>query len=187
MGTATNPIIKKENIAGTFSISIPKNAADPVMTVVAIDFSEPLKLKNPEEEISLTQSFINYLQQDNAWVKRHMPLVGNWQKGISTLHYAGPSMLSQDKTILYLLMDGKPNGPLAIKGLKNSINRVWVVGNATRLNSQILGKLYWSQVPGIVYIDIPESTLDPRGTVVAVLLDGPISLYTDEGQVIESN
>jgi len=116
-----------------------------------------------------------------------MPLVGNWQKGISTLHYAGPSMLSQDKTILYLLMDGKPNGPLAIKGLKNSINRVWVVGNATRLNSQILGKLYWSQVPGIVYIDIPESTLDPRGTVVAVLLDGPISLYTDEGQVIESN
>ena len=187
VGTATNPIIKKENIAGTFSISIPKNAADPVMTVVAIDFSEPLKLKNPEEEISLTQSFINYLQQDNAWVKRHMPLVGNWQKGISTLHYAGPSMLSQDKTILYLLMDGKPNGPLAIKGLKNSINRVWVVGNATRLNSQILGKLYCSQVPGIVYIDIPESTLDPRGTVVAVLLDGPISLYTDEGQVIESN
>jgi len=80
VGTATKPIIKKENIAGTFSISIPKNAADPVMTVVAIDFAEPLKLKNPEEEISLTQSFINYLQQDNAWVKRHMPLVGNWQK-----------------------------------------------------------------------------------------------------------
>ena len=116
-----------------------------------------------------------------------MPLVCNWQKGISTLHYAGSSMLSHDKSILYLLMDWKPNGPLVLKGIKNSINRVWVVGNATRLNWQILGKLYWSQVPGIAYIDVPENALDHRGTVVAVLLDGPISLYTDGGQVIESN
>jgi alpha-L-fucosidase len=187
VGSEIEPTIKKENIAGTFSVHIPQKAADPVMTVVAIDFAEPLKLKNPADEISLTQTFINYLQQNNEWVKKHMPLVSAWQKGISTLHYSGPSMLSQDKTILYLLMDGKPNGPLVLKGIKNSINRVWVVGNATRLNWQILGKLYWSQVPGIVYIDVPENALDPRGTMVAVLLDGPISLYTDGGQVIESN
>jgi len=34
---------------------------------------------------------------------------------------------------------------------------------------------------------VPERVLDPRGTVIAVLLDGPISLYTEEGQVIENN
>jgi alpha-L-fucosidase len=61
------------------------------------------------------------------------------------------------------------------------------VGNATKLHHRVFGKLYWSQVPGIVYIDVPQSVLDPRGTVIAVLLDGPISLYTEGGQVIESN
>jgi alpha-L-fucosidase len=187
VGSKVKPTIKKENATGTLYISIPENAADPIMTVVAIDFTEPLKLKTPSEETSLTQSFIDYLQQDKQWVDKHIPLVGNWQKGISTLHYAGPSMLSEDKTILYLLINGKPNGPLVVKGLKNPINRIWVVGNATKLHHQIVGKLYWTQVPGIVYIDVPERVLDPRGTVIAVLLDGPISLYTEEGQVIENN
>ncbi len=48
-------------------------------------------------------------------------------------------------------------------------------------------KQYWSTVPGILYIDVPESVLDKEVTVLAVLLDGPIELYRKEGEVIEAN
>jgi alpha-L-fucosidase len=38
-------------------------------------------------------------------------------------------------------------------------------------------KQYWSSVPGIVYIDVPEEVLDEQVTVIAVLLDGEINLH----------
>ena len=48
-------------------------------------------------------------------------------------------------------------------------------------------KQYWSPVPGILYIDVPESVLDEEVTVLAVLVNGPIELYRKDGEVIESN
>jgi alpha-L-fucosidase len=89
--------------------------------------------------------------------------------------------------MLYLFVDGKSNGPLVIKGLKNKINRIWVVGNGTKLSHKIIGKQYWSAVPGITYIDVPEKVLDKDMTVIAVLLKGKIDLYRGEGHKIESN
>jgi alpha-L-fucosidase len=74
-----------------------------------------------------------------------------------------------------------------LKGIKNSINRIWVVGNGTKLKWDIKMKSYWSQVPGIVYIDVPENVRDSQVTVIAVLLKGKIDLYRKDGQVIESN
>jgi alpha-L-fucosidase len=68
-----------------------------------------------------------------------------------------------------------------IKGLKNKVNRVWVVGNGTKLEPRIFMKAYWSQIPGLVYIDVPREVQDPQVTVVAVLLDGPVSLYKEGG------
>jgi alpha-L-fucosidase len=112
---------------------------------------------------------------------------GHFSEGISTLHYNGISALSADEDVLYLFVDGKPNGPLIVKGLKNNINRIWVVGNGTKLKKEVFGKLYWSKVPGMIYIDLPARVLDQEITVVAVLLDGPIELYEERGQVIESN
>ena len=41
-------------------------------------------------------------------------------------------------------------------------------------------KQYWNDIPGLVYIDIPEKALDGQVTVLAVLLDGPIDLYRPE-------
>ena len=185
VGTTATPDYYTEKGTGTLRIDLPEKALDPDITVVAVDFEEPLSLNTVKK--SLTNDFIEYLKGDARWRKKHLPLMGDTRKGISTLHYDGPSLLSEDKQILYLLVDGKPNGPLVLKGLKNHINRIWVVGNATKLYQQVIGKLYWSSVPGIAYIKVPDSVLDPRGTVIAVLLDGPIDLYSEEGQAIESN
>ncbi len=45
-------------------------------------------------------------------------------------------------------------------GIKNNINRIWVVGNGTKINYDIKMKQYWSSVPGILYFDVPEMVLD---------------------------
>jgi alpha-L-fucosidase len=45
----------------------------------------------------------------------------------------------------------------------------------------VVGKISWSQVPGLVYIDIPEGTNDKYFNVLAIELDKPVSLYRGKG------
>jgi len=50
--------------------------------------------------------------------------------------------------------------------------RLSCVGNGTKLNWDVKMKQYWSSVPGIVYIDVPENVLDEEMTAIAVYLTG---------------
>lgn len=84
-------------------------------------------------------------------------------------------------------MEGKPTGPIALKGIKNGIARIRIVGEGSMIGHQVFNKLYWSSIPGIVYIDIPEERLDDNFTVIAVLLDSPLDLYREKVGAIESN
>lgn len=121
------------------------------------------------------------------WVVKHAEVLHDAGKGVSFNHYAGKSALSPDKQTLFLFVEGKPTGPIALKGLKNKIARIRIVGEGSMINHQVFNKLYWSATPGIVYIDVPEERLDNNLTVIAVLLDGPIDLFSEEVKAIESN
>jgi alpha-L-fucosidase len=134
----------------------------------------------PDEEVSV-------LKELGRWTNKHQDAIYGTEAGIPLGHYYGATTLSKEKDILYLFLDGKPNGPLLIKGLKNQVNRIWVVGNGTKLNWKVMGKAYWSEVPGLLYIDVPEKVLDDQVTVIAVLLKGKVDLYGDAGQSITNN
>ena len=123
----------------------------------------------------------------NQWVIKNAEALYKTTAGIAEGHYQGNTALSADKQTLYLFVEGQPTGPIAIKGLVNNIARIRVVGEGTMLNHQVYNKLYWSKIPGIVYIDIPKEKLDKELTVIAVLLDGPIKLYREKVGAIESN
>ncbi len=71
--------------------------------------------------------------------------------------------------------------------LKNQISRVRIVGEGSVINHQVFNKLYWSKIPGIVYIDIPEDRLDNNLTIIAVLLDKPVELFRENISVVDSN
>ena len=141
----------------------------------------------PKADGTIPQEQVNILKELGRWTNKHQEAIYGTVAGIPHGHFYGPTALSKDKTMLYLFVDNKPNGPLVIKGLKNKINRIWVVGNGTKLASNVMGKQYWSSVPGLLYIDVPEKVQDEQVTVIAVLLDGPVDLYREEGQAIESN
>ncbi|RYG20964.1 MAG: alpha-L-fucosidase, partial [Chitinophagaceae bacterium] len=123
----------------------------------------------------------------NAWLEKNAEALYKVEKGIPEGHFDGNTALSADLKTLYLFVEGAPTGPISIKGLKNGISRIRVVGEGTMLDHALYNKLYWSKVPGIVYIDIPKDRLDKNITVIAVLLDGAIDLYREKVSAIESN
>lgn len=141
----------------------------------------------PKADGTIPEKQVNILKELGRWTGKHAEAIYGSRAGIPVDHYYGPTTLNQKGDILYLFVPHKPNGPLILKGLKNKINRMWVVGNGTKLNWDIKMKQYWSAVPGIVYIDVPEKVLDEQVTVIAVLLDSTIDLYREKGQVLESN
>jgi alpha-L-fucosidase len=141
----------------------------------------------PKADGTIPVPQVNILKELGRWTHKHAEAIYGTRAGIPYEHYYGPTALNQKGDILYLFVPHKPNGPLMLKGIKNKINRIWVVGNGTKLNWDVKMKQYWSAVPGIVYIDVPEEVLDPQVTVIAVLLDGKVDLYREKGQVITVN
>ena len=141
----------------------------------------------PKADGTIPEEQVGILKGLGRWTKKHAAAIYGTRAGIPHGHFNGYTALSKDKKLLYLYVDNKPNGPLVIKGLKNKVNRIWVVGNGTKLKHNVVGKQYWSKVPGLLYIDVPEKVQDKDVTVIAVLLDGEVDLYREEGQKIESN
>lgn len=130
----------------------------------------------PKADGTIPEEQVEVLQELGRWTEKHSEAIYGTQAGIPTDYYYGATTLSKDRKTLYLFVPHKPNGPLVVRGLKNKVNRIRVVGNGTKLSQQIHNKPYWSAKPGILYIDVPESTLDEQVTVIALLLDGEIEL-----------
>ena len=141
----------------------------------------------PKQDGTIPEEQVAVLKEFGRWTKKHKEAVYDTRAGIPSEHFQGYSTLNKAGDVLYLYLPYRPNGPIEVKGLMNKVNRVWVVGDGEIIQSKVYNKNYWSEVPGNLYIDVPERALDPMITVVAVLLDGPIKLYRGAGKVIESN
>ncbi|SDM19727.1 alpha-L-fucosidase [Kriegella aquimaris] len=141
----------------------------------------------PKADGTIPEEQEEILKGLGRWTNKHKEAIYGTEAGIPKEHFYGPTTLSKDKTMLYLFVKGNAGGEVVIRGLKNKINRIWVVGQGSKLEHKVVGKVYWSHYPGIVYIDVPEHVLDENMTVLAVLLDGKADLYREDGAVIESN
>lgn len=141
----------------------------------------------PKADGTIPQEQVKILEGLGRWTNKHKKAIYGTVAGIPKEHFYGATTLSKDRKILYLFVKGNPGGEVVLRGLKNNINRIWVVGNGTKLSHQVVGKVYWSHYPGIKYIKVPDDVLDENMTVIAVLLDGEVDLYREDGAVIESN
>ena len=141
----------------------------------------------PKEDGTIPEEQVAILKEFGRWTKKHKEAVYDTRAGIPAEHFQGYTTLNKAGDILYLYLPYKPNGVVEVKGWVNKVNRVWVVGNGAMLSYKVYNKNYWSDVPGNLYIDVPEQVQDSQITVLAVLLDGPVKLYRGVGRVIESN
>ena len=141
----------------------------------------------PKGDGTIPQEQVEILEGLGRWTNKHKEAIYETVAGIPKEHFYGATTLSKDRRTLYLFVKGNANGEIVLRGLKNNINRIYVVGEGTKLSHQEVGKVYWSHYPGIKYIKLPEHVLDQNMTVLAVMLDGEVDLYREKGSVIESN
>lgn len=135
----------------------------------------------PMEDGAIPAEQVNVLKELGAWNKRNGEGIFNTIGGIPQGHFYGPTTLSKDSTILYLFLHGSSGGNIMIKGLDNKIQDITVLGSNAKLTHKIVGKISWSHVPGLVYVNVPQNLLDQYITIVKVKLDKPVKLYRGQG------
>jgi alpha-L-fucosidase len=135
----------------------------------------------PKEDGTIPKEQEYVLKELGKWTNKHSEAIFKTIGGLPLGHFYGPSTLSKDSSLLYLFVPGKASGNLMLKGLKNKIEEITVLGNGQKLNYKIVGKISWSAVPGLVYIDLPETFNDQYMTVLKVKLINPLKLYSGKG------
>lgn len=135
----------------------------------------------PKEDGTIPAEQLNVLKELGAWNKKNGEAIFNTIGGIPQGHFYGPTTLSKDSTTLYLFLHGQSSGTFMLKGLDNKIVEISVLGNGTKLSHKVVGKISWSPVPGLVYIDVPPTVLDKYVTVLKLKLDRPVKLYRGHG------
>lgn len=130
----------------------------------------------PKADGTIPEEQAEVLRGLGRWTRKHAEAIYGTKAGLPGGYFHGPSTLSADSTMLYLFTTGNNGGQLMLEGIKNKINRIYVVGNGTKLSWKEYLKPYWSSNSGVVFIDLPEPVLDEDITVLAVVLDGKLNL-----------
>jgi alpha-L-fucosidase len=141
----------------------------------------------PFADGSLQPEQVERLEGLGDWIRKHEEAVYPTGAGLPHGHFYGASTLSADKSTLYLFIFDRPWDQVAVKGIRNNVKRVSVVGSGHEVKHEKIGGAAWMDIPGMLWIDVPESEFDRNATVLKVELDGPLDLYTGAGQAIESN
>ena len=135
----------------------------------------------PREDGTLTPQQVNVLRELGRWNRKHGEAVFGTLAGLPAGHFYGPSTISKDSSTLYLFLPSRVNGKVVVRGLSTPIERIQVMGHDRSLSHKVVGKISWSAVPGLVYIDVPADLHDEHVTVLRVRLKGPLRLYRGEG------
>lgn len=135
----------------------------------------------PKEDGTIPPGQVKALEELGQWNAKHGEAIFGTKAGLPNGHFFGPSTMSADSTTLYLFLPHGGCGSVEVKGLNNRILSAEVLGRSTPLKHRVVGKISWSKVPGLVFIDMRDGFDDPWMTVLKVKLDGPVKLYRGEG------
>ena len=130
----------------------------------------------PKPDGTLPAEQVLVLKALGRWTKKHSEAIYGTEGGLPPGYFHGASTISSDSTMLYLFFNGNPEGQVMLEGVKNDINRIYVVGNGTKLQWKEYLRPYWSSNAGVVFIDVPDTVLDDYMTVLAVVLNGKLQI-----------
>ncbi len=136
----------------------------------------------PKEDGTIPIQQQNILKELGKWIHKNEEAIYNTTAGMPLGYYYGASTLSKDSATLYLFVSNKNAGNVVIKGLENKIKKASIVSSQKILTSKIVGKISWSNVPGLVFIKMPEATDDKYFSVVKIELEGKLKLYETENK-----
>jgi alpha-L-fucosidase len=117
---------------------------------------------------------VKVLKEMGRWTSKHAQAIYGTSAGLPDGCFDGPTTMSSDSTTVYLFFPGNAGGELMLEGVKNRINKAFVVGNGTSLEVKEYLRPYWSNHAGVYFIKMPEEVIDEQMTVVGLSLDGKL-------------
>ncbi|MDY0026315.1 MAG: alpha-L-fucosidase [Lentimicrobium sp.] len=139
----------------------------------------------PRADGSIPEEQKRLLEEMGRWINANGEAVFDTRAGLPAGHFYGPTTLSADSLSLYLFLSGRQQGPVMIKGLNNNVTKATVLGSRFSIEPKVVGKISWSKVPGLVFLEFPETAADSLLTVIRLTLDSPLSLYRGQGHFFE--
>lgn len=134
----------------------------------------------PYADGSLQPEQVERLEGLGAWIRKHEEAIYPTEAGLPHGHVYGASTLSKDRHTLYVFIFDRPWDQIAVKGLVTPVRRVSVLGSDAELAYNKIGGL--GETPGTLWIDVPETELDPNATVIKIEFDQPMQYYHGAGR-----
>ena len=141
----------------------------------------------PDETGVIPAQQVETLETLGVWVRKHAEAVYGTVRGLPYGYAYHFSSLNKSRDTLYIYLAHIPKEGTSVKGIKNEIKKITILGNGAECSSRRLGGAPWIGVPGVLSIDIPKDALDEYVTVLKLELDGPLDLYSGEGIEIFEN
>jgi len=140
----------------------------------------------PTEDGSITPIQTERLKGLGRWISKYAEAIYGTTRGLPFGHFFGPTTLSKDRKTIYCFILNTPKDDITLKGIKNNITRVRLLGTDEKLISKRIGGNVTS-VPGILRITLPAEKMDLNASVIAIDLDSPLKLYRSKMGAIEEN
>jgi alpha-L-fucosidase len=135
----------------------------------------------PRADGTIPEQDVHVLKELGKWNQKHEEAIFGSLPGLPQGHFYGPTTISKDSMSVYLFLPGGSVGNVIVKGLDNQVKDVQVVGTNYHPVAKVVGKISWSPVPGLVFIDVPEKYKDSYMTVLKLKLDKKLKLYRGQG------
>jgi alpha-L-fucosidase len=135
----------------------------------------------PRADGTIPEQDVHVLKELGKWNQKHEEAIFGSLPGLPQGHFYGPTTISKDSMSVYLFLPGGSVGNVIVKGLDNQVKDVQVVGTNYHPVAKVVGKISWSPVPGLVFIDVPEKYKDLYMTVLKLKLDKKLKLYRGQG------
>ncbi len=142
---------------------------------------------SPRADGTFPQEQLDRLEGLGAWLKPVGEAIYDTVAGLPNGYCYGPTTLSEDRKTLYVFLFDRPWKDFAVRGLRNKVKRVTHLASGTELKHLVRGGATWMNLPGTLWIDVPEELCHPLGTVLKLELDGPLDLYRGAGEVVTQN
>ncbi|MBC8136164.1 MAG: alpha-L-fucosidase [Fibrella sp.] len=143
----------------------------------------------PKADGTIPPEQVERLEAFGAWNTKYHEAIWGTDAGLPPGHCYGASTLSTDRKTLYVFVFDKVVDGFAVKGIRNKIKRVSAVGNGDggELSFRKIGGADWVNVPGVLWIAVPDAAHDPLATVLKIELEGELDLWTGAGHAITAN
>lgn len=133
----------------------------------------------PKPDGTIDEKDEEILLEIGEWINKHSEAVYETKRGLPGGFFSGSSSISKDEKTVYLYYYDLPQGELPVKGIRNNIKKISVLGREGELKHYKQGGFL--DMPGVLWFELPGEMCDKYCTVIKIELEGELDLYVGTG------